>query len=76
MARTKIGAQHEYKFTVTYAGSTYDVYRFRKDGKVGTLAFTKSETTGRFEIAIFCKGNLTEKQVCDKLEASGYVDYN
>lgn len=67
------GRRFQFKFSITHRDRAYDVYRFRKDGKLGTLAFTRN-ADGRFEISVFCQGDLTEQEVCDKLECDHEQD--
>lgn len=61
----------EYKFTVAFADRPYDVYRFVKEGKAGTLAFTRrlrpEDAEEKFEIAVMCRGDLSEAEVLEKL---------
>jgi hypothetical protein len=59
----------KFAFTVTdEADKLWDVYRFTKDGKPGTLAFRQMEN-GKWIIGVMEAGTLTEEQVVRKLNA-------
>lgn len=48
-----------YAFSVTdFRGRVHDVYRFVKDGKRGTMAFTR--VGEKWLISVFCAGTLSE----------------
>jgi hypothetical protein len=65
-----------YAFTVEVLGEKWDCYYFKKDGKDGTMAFTKrqharekGEPSGEhFVIGLFRAGRLTEAQAKTALE--------
>jgi len=57
--------QEDFAFSVDAHGSRWDVYRFDKDGKRGTLAFR--EKNGKFEIGVFKAGELTQEEVLEAL---------
>lgn len=57
--------QEDFAFSVESHGSRWDVYRFDKDGKRGTLAFREKD--GQFEIGVFKAGELTQEEVAKAL---------
>jgi hypothetical protein len=58
-----------FAFSVTdEASQLWDVYRFTKDGKPGTLAFRQTED-GKWIIGVMEAGTLSQQQVVNKLNA-------
>jgi hypothetical protein len=57
-----------FAFTVEAVEKTWDAYYFDKDGKPGTMAFTKLPD-GRFCIGLFAAGKLDQETVIAKLIA-------
>jgi hypothetical protein len=66
--------KEDYAFTVKARGETWDCYHFKKDGKDGTLGFTKRGES--FVIGMFTAGHLTRKQAIKALEAAVKKDEN
>jgi hypothetical protein len=60
--------EEDYAFTVEACGTPWDVYRFVKDGKRGTLAYRK--VNDRFQIGLFQVGELTQEEVILQLTKS------
>ena len=58
--------EKDYAYTVEIQNEKWDVYYFVKDGKKGTLAFTKRD--GNFVIGLMQQGNLSEDQTVTKLK--------
>jgi len=61
--------EQDYRFTVEAKGLKWDAYRFTKDGKEGTMVFTKDASTDRWVIGVVAAGLLTPEEVKGKLEA-------
>jgi hypothetical protein len=59
--------KEDFAFTVTIGDRAWDVYRFLKNGKPGTLAFSKDDA-GKFVIGLFRAGTLNEQQVKSALD--------
>jgi hypothetical protein len=56
-----------FAFTVEdYKGNLHDVYRFRKDGKRGTMAFTRINE--KFLLSIFTEGYLNQLEAKKKID--------
>ena len=53
---------HDYAFTIEAADAVWDVYRFNKQGKRGTLAFARLDD-GTWVIGVLRAGELDEEQV-------------
>jgi hypothetical protein len=58
--------EKDYRYTLEIQNEKWDVYYFVKDGKKGTLAFTKRD--GHFIIGLMKKGNLSETQAAEALK--------
>jgi hypothetical protein len=58
--------KRDYAFTVEARGLKWDCYHFVKEGKQGTLGFTKKD--GRFCIGLMCAGRLDSEQARLKIE--------
>jgi hypothetical protein len=56
----------DYAFTITAHGEIWDCYHFTKEGKPGTMAFTKRQ--GKFIIGLMQAGRLTQEQTREALE--------
>jgi hypothetical protein len=59
----------DFAFSIDASDSRWDVYRFTKDGKRGTLAFTQRD--GKFVIGVFAAGELTTEEVAAALVKAG-----
>ncbi len=58
--------QEDYAFTVTAHGPPWDVYRFTRAGKRGTVALRIVDKS--LEIGLFVAGELTEAEILLKLK--------
>jgi len=56
----------DYRYSLEIYNEKWDVYYFIKNGKKGTLAFTKRGE--KFVIGLMQKGNLSESQATDVLK--------
>jgi len=59
-------SQKDFAFSLIVKNEEWDVYRFTKDGKKGTLAFTKRD--GSFVLGLFKAVTLNEDAVRLSLE--------
>lgn len=53
--------REDYAFSVEVRGRAWDVYRFTKDGKKGTMAYMR-QPDGTFTIGLFRAGTLDEEE--------------
>ncbi len=58
--------EKDYAFTVEARNEKWDVYYFVKNGKKGTMAFTRRKK--KFVIGLFAAGNLSEEEAKQALE--------
>jgi len=61
--------KEDFAFTVEVRDKKWDVYRFVKDGKKGTMAYMR-QPDGTFVIGVFRAGTLTEEEVRRALRES------